>query len=254
MESITHQVLELLQQARQSHTQYDALDAGLQLTQPAHAYAIQKVMGQAQAWWEGEVPRTWKTGATSPHALQTNAPLPDAGVWSSPADASQWPMHFRGIEAEIAFRVGDRVTADQALCMSHGDVLSCFSDMAVSIELVDSRWVQGMEAPDLLKLADLQSHGALVLGSWQPCVQRNWAEQVCRQQIGERQLSVTGMHPVQDPTLLLCGWLRHVCDTFGAVPSGTVVTTGTWTGLLYAQPGDAVEVQFPGMGTASVRL
>ena len=49
--------------------------------------------------------------------------------------------------------------------------------MAVSIELVDSRWQQGVQAPALLKLADLSSHGALVLGEWIPFAARDWAAQ-----------------------------------------------------------------------------
>jgi 2-keto-4-pentenoate hydratase len=38
------------------------------------------------------------------------------------------------------------------------------------------------------------------------------------------------------------------------LPAGTVVTTGTWCGLLPARAGDEVEVQFDGIGAASVRL
>jgi len=38
------------------------------------------------------------------------------------------------------------------------------------------------------------------------------------------------------------------------LPKGTVVTTGTWVGILDAQPGERVEVVFEGVGQASVQL
>ncbi len=56
--------------------------------------------------------------------------------------------------------------------------------MAVSIEVVDSRWRQYTDAPALLKLADLQAHGALVLGEWIPYQARDWASQRCHVRIG----------------------------------------------------------------------
>jgi 2-keto-4-pentenoate hydratase len=38
------------------------------------------------------------------------------------------------------------------------------------------------------------------------------------------------------------------------VPAGTVITTGTWCGLLPAQPGDRVVVRFDGVGEAAVQV
>ena len=38
------------------------------------------------------------------------------------------------------------------------------------------------------------------------------------------------------------------------VPAGTVVTTGTWVGLLPARPGDTVSVEFTGIGRAELHL
>lgn len=41
----------------------------------------------------------------------THAPLPPAGVWASPGDASRWPMQHRLVESEIALRLGRDVDA-----------------------------------------------------------------------------------------------------------------------------------------------
>ena len=49
-------------------------------------------------------------------------------------------------------------------------------------------------------------------------------------------------------------WLRHVTQAYGTVPAGTVVTTGSWVGLLKAAARDLVEVEFDGVGRVSVQL
>ena len=70
------------------------------------AYAVQEGVASSLDWFGENTPRHWKSGAPSAAALQTHAPLPPAGVWSSPADARAWPFHLRGIEAEnVAHRL-----------------------------------------------------------------------------------------------------------------------------------------------------
>ena len=63
-----------------------------------------------------------------------------------------------------------------------------------------------------------------------------------------------GTHPVADPVFVLSAWLRHATRHGAVVPAGSVVTTGTWCGLLHAQHGDEVEVAFERIGQASVQL
>ena len=127
--------------------------------------------------------------------------------------------------------------------------------MAVSIEIVDSRWQQQLQAPNALKAADLLCHGALVLGSWQPYQARDWSAQRCSVQIGEQAAqSFQGSHSLQDPAWLLPQWLRHATAHFGVLRAGSVVTTGSWCGLLMAQAGERVQVAFDGLGVLDVML
>jgi hypothetical protein len=58
--------------------------------------------------------------------------------------------------------------------------------VCVSIGLVESRWLEGLHAPGPDKLADLQSHGALVLGDWLPVAPRDGSRQRCAVHIGAR--------------------------------------------------------------------
>jgi 2-keto-4-pentenoate hydratase len=125
----------------------------------------------------------------------------------------------------------------------------------VSIELVDSRWQQGLAAPALLRLADLASHAALVLGPWRVYEPRDWSQQAGRLVIGERPpVEMLGTHSCGDPAWVLADWLRHATARHGTLPAGTVVTTGTWCGLPMAAAGDAVRVVFDGIGEAQVQF
>jgi 2-keto-4-pentenoate hydratase len=185
----------------------------------------------------------------------THAPLPPAGVWTSPARSGTWPFHLRGIEAEVALRLARDVDAALAATLDADSARTLIDAMAVSIELVDSRWREALEAPALCKLADLQSHGALVLGDWRAFEARDWRAQSCRVRIGaQAAVERRGTHSLGDPAFLLPAWLRHATRQGATLVAGTVVTTGTWVGILHAAEGDLVTAEFPGIGQASVQL
>ncbi len=246
-------VAEALVQARRSHRPSDALPLAGQLQTAADAYAVHALVdGERGA---GSFPGHWKSGGPSRTAEATHAPLPAAGVWASPADASAWPFMLRLVEVEIALRLGQAVTPQQAAALTHDSAPALVDAMAVSIEIVDSRWQQGVNAPALLKLADLQSHGALVLGEWVPFAPRDWSAQACTVTIGSAApAEFRGSHSMGDPAWVLPTWLRHATRDGHIVPAGTVVTTGTWCGMLPAAAGDRVTARFDDIGEAAVQL
>jgi 2-keto-4-pentenoate hydratase len=225
------------------------------ISTPQEAYQVQTEVAARCDWFAGGPPLFWKSGGPSRDSVLTHAPLPPAGVVRSPGDLKEMEFAMRGIEAEIALRLGQAVDFDIANALDAEGAHKLVDAMAVSIEIVDSRWQQGMSAPVLLKLADLQSHGALVLGEWVPFQTVDWAQQSCRVQIGEQpEVFQRGTHMLGDPAWLLPQWLRHACARFGKLPAGTVITTGTWVGILPAQAGDVVHVAFDGIGEARVQL
>lgn len=242
--------VQALLQARQGQTV-----AAPALPDAATAYAVQAGVAAALGWFADGTPRSWKSGGASRQAVQTHAPLPPAGVWASPAAAGAWPFRLRGIEAEVALRLARPVDAALAATLDLAGARALVDAMCVSIELVDARWAEGLDAPPLAKLADLQSHGALVLGAWVPFADRDWAAQRCTLQIGNQPpQTFTGTHSMGDPAWVLPAWLRHATQGGAVLPAGTVVTTGTWCGLPLAQPGDLVVAVFDGIGEARVQL
>lgn len=241
-----------LLQARRSLTPAD--DSALSLASADEAYRVQAELGRALNWFAGGVAQCWKSGGASRQAVMSHAPLPDAGVWASPAQADAWPFRLRFIEAEIALRLGCDVDAALAATLDAARAAALVDAMSVSIEVVDSRWQRGFQADALLRLADLQSHGALVLGGWVPYAARDWAAQTCRVQIGAQARQYTGTHSCGDPAWVLPAWLRHATAGGQVLAAGAVVSTGTWCGVLPAQPGDHVSVVFDGIGRAELQL
>lgn len=201
------------------------------------------------------LPPSWKSGGPSRNTTLTHSQLPAYGVRSSGSNMQGLHLRQPGIEAEIALRLSRAVDAQEAAALTHEDAARLVDAMCVSIEVVDSRWTDVKTAPALFKLADLQSHGALVLGEWVDFEPRDWTRQTCEVRIGEGDWKIfQGTHSLADPTWLLPVWLRHATQRVGTIPAGTVVTTGTWCGWLDARAGDEVQVKFPGIGHAAVQL
>jgi 2-keto-4-pentenoate hydratase len=244
-----------LVQAHRQQRPADAAPLERLLHGPDDAYAVQEQVGREMGWFGNAVPRYWKSGGPSRPSLLTHAALPPQNVWPSPADARGAHFNMRLIEAEVALKLGRDVSAADAARLTHEDAGSLVEAMTVSIEIVDSRWQQARAAGALLKLADLQVHGALVLGEWKPFQPRDWARQTCMVQIGNGEAQTfTGTHSLEDPAWLLPLWLRHVTRNGATATRGTVVTTGTWCGLLEAKQGDLVRTVFEGIGEAQVQL
>ena len=232
-----------------------AIAADVPLVDAEAAYAVQEGVAAALGGFSDGGPAHWKSGGASRESVQTHALLPSRGVHASPADGTTLPLVMRGIEAEVALRIGRDVDAVTADGLDLDTARALVDAMCVSIELVESRWVEGLDAPPLAKLADMQSHGGLVLGGWVPFTTCDWSQQVCRVTLGDRPtVERRGSHAMADPAFVLSAWLRHATRTGAWVRQGTVVTTGTWCGVLHAAGGDLVIAEFPGIGRASIQL
>ena len=229
------------------------------LQHPQDAQAVQEQVLLALAPNQRKPARYWKSGGPSRQGDIANTALLDSGIWSSPAKAGAHPFNIRLIEIEIAFRTKRSVTPQEAAALTEEQGQDLIDALTVSIEVVDSRWDQIDDASPLLKLADMQSHGALVLGDWltysEREIHRDWSKQRCTVKIGNQApLEFIGTHSLQDPRWVIPFWVRHATAGDQTLPAGSIVTTGSWCGMPAAQAGDLVVAQFDGIGSASVQL
>lgn len=168
----------------------------------ADAYAVQDGVAAALGW----PPNRWKSGVAGPQ-----------GPFSHSSVAPVAGTALLGVEAEVALRV-DANGRPEAMC--------------IPVELVASRWAEGLDAPALLGMADFQSNAGLLLGPWQPFQTLDWAHLEWRLALpGQPDVVRRGGHSLADPAGVLPAWFRHATRNGHQIAPGTVVTTGAWGGL-----------------------
>lgn len=248
----------LLAARRQQRALEPATHWTLALPDAEAAYTLQQAVGVALGEWAAdELPRCWKSGSAACDVPLTHAPLLPSGVHGDGADlrSQSWLLQPMLVEAEIALRLGRAVDPATAQSLHPDEAPALVDALAVAIEVVDSRWRDLTHTPPLLKLADFQVHGALVLGPWRPWQAVDWSAQTGRLRMGgDAPIEFRGSHPLGTPTWLLPGWLRHLTRHGSTVPAGTVVTTGAWCGGVPVARGQRVQAQFDGLGEVGLWL
>lgn len=237
-------VAELLIRARRERRQIELDAFGGELPSADDAYRVQDAVATAMGWFADARPTAWKVGG-NPGEMPFAAPLPHGGVVGTPARFAADTFHAILIEAEIAFCFGAGVGRGNGWT-------SWVDELAVTIEVVDTRIADGLRAPPRLKLADVQLHGALVVGTSTPRRALDWsALRAIVRRNGEIAAETRGGHRLGDPSVLLPWFVEHVAARGRALAAGDLVTAGTWAGVVTAAPGDAIDVEFEGVGRAS---
>lgn len=215
-------LIEQLTTCHRSGGKLAAADWAHAVRDEADAYAVQEGVSAALGW---KLDR-WKSGGASPQGPFSHSPVnPVAG------------KALLGVEAEVALRV-DAGGKPDAMC--------------IAVELVASRWQEGLDAPALLRMADHQSNAGLLLSAWQPYRPLDWAQLEWRLALpGQPEVVRRGGHSLADPAGVLPAWLRHATRNGSKVAAGTVVTTGAWGGL-HALDGEVRgTLSFEGLGEFS---
>lgn len=197
----------------------------------------------------------WKVSPPRAGADPTAAPIPPARCHHSPARLAAADFHMLGIEVEIAFRMGRDLPLRSAPYAAE-EVFAAVDAALIAIEVCDTRLADWEDAPPLWRLADFQSNGALILGSAVPAWRGvDFKAQAAQLWVdGRLVVEASGSHPVGEPWRLLPWTAAHVARRGGGLHQGDVVTTGTWTGMHRARPGDEIEARFPGLGEARLTI
>ena len=240
----------LLVDARRTRT--PAATGGLVLQNEAEAYRVQDAV--YAELWPGTRAIAWKVGGPSDKVEPTAAPIAPDAVLRSPASATGASMNMIGVEAEVAFRMAKDLPP-RSRPYSARSVAAAVGEVLVTIELCDTRLANWKKASGLWMLADFQNSSGLVVGSgtkdWQKI---DFLQQEVEFRIGARVVKAKGAHSYGNPLRLL-PWLAAHCGKRGlGLHAGDIITTGAWTGLEIAKPGDEVTARFPGIGEATVKV
>ena len=163
---------------------------------------------------------------------------------------------MRGIEVEIAFRVRRDISGSpqeiDALTMD-----DMFDAVFPAIEVVETRLADFIDADPFAKLADLSSHGALVVGpaaSVRPGDVQLPQLRAILTFDGQSVADTIGGNPAVD-LLRLARWLaRHCVQRGNPLRKGQIVTTGSCTGMLFAQSQQKVEGEIVSIGKVELRI
>lgn len=237
-----------LVQARQTGRTLHASDWVDAMTSPAQADAVQQRVTELLGWSVQQLPQAWKSGGPTRQGPFSHAPITPDGLQQRPSTA------LLGIEAEVALRLGLDVDAALAARLQPGALPAGLIDaMAPAMELLGSRWREGLAAPELLRRADHQSNAGLLIGPWTPFEPRNWPQQRFSVQVGQAQpMHYQGGHALDDPSWLLPAWLQQLTQHGHRVPAGTVVTTGAWCGCVPLGNAGSAVVEFEALGRVSL--
>jgi 2-keto-4-pentenoate hydratase len=174
-------------------------------------------------------------------------------VRASPGHFSPAEAPHLGVEGEVAFRFTRDLPA-RAGVYSRQDVAGAVVALP-AIEVVSGRLRDPNVRPRLEQLADCVANAGLVLGAEMP----GWSSvdlprlHVTLRVNGDAVVARRGGHPTDDP-LGVAVALVNMMREAGGVKAGQVVTTGSWTGLLFLKPGDRCAVEFENLGEAEVRF
>lgn len=229
--------------------------SGFSLEQFKEAYDIQNAVANIRQETFGRSARVWKASAADVNAEPVAAPIPSQWVYQSPTTVVSTNFNMIGVEAELAFRFAEDLPKREKP-YGRDEIMSAIEEVFVAIEIIDSRIKDWKNASQLWLLADNLVSGGFVQGSgvklWEQLDPSN--QQVLLLVDGVEKVVRQGGYPLGDPTLLVPWTVNHCIERHGIFSKGSMVTTGSWTGVVFVEPESEVQIMFPNIGEAKVRF
>ena len=239
---------DLLLDARRTNVTIVDLPPELQPTSLDEAYWIQSQMIPSFGDIGG-----WKVGASAPDATPMAAPMPRAFIAANAATLSGHRFRFRGLEAEVAFLLGEDLPP-RSLPYTREEVLAAVQSCHPAIEVLESGLTDPTLATRLSAIADMQMHGGFVFGP--PCPE--WRsidfaqEHVTLAVDASVRVERTGSNTSGD-LLRLLPWLANEgAARTGGLRAGQWITTGSWTGVTLGMSSSTVDAHFSTLGRVSL--
>lgn len=153
------QAAEVLLAARRNAAPIKELPSALRPQTLDEAYALQDIIADLLGPIGG-----WKIGAPSPDAMPVYAPMPLLGGFATSGQTLAGPqLRYRGVEAEIAYRLGKNLPA-RAESYSREEVIDAIASAHPAIELLEPAFVDPDKVDRLSAIGDLQMNGGFAYG------------------------------------------------------------------------------------------
>ncbi len=196
----------------------------------------------------------WKVGASGPTAPPTCAPMPAAGIHPSPSRVTGSGTSLRGVEAEIAFRLGADLPP-RTEPYGRAEVIAAISYCLPAIEVLDSRFTDPDAQDKWALMADLSIHAGFVFGApaadWQGI---DFTRETVRVLVDGQEIKTATANPAGD-MIRLIQWLADAGTHWaGGLKAGQYVTCGSWTGKDFVGVSAQVQVEFAHAGSATVEF
>jgi 2-keto-4-pentenoate hydratase len=240
----------MLMDARRTNVPIVDLPEELRPTSLEEAYFVQDKLSLVY----GEV-GGWKVGAPTADATPMFAPMPLAWIASDDALLRGENHRYRGLEAEIAFLMGQDLPPREA-AYSRDEVVAAIASCHPAIEVLESGLADPRQASRLSMIADLQMHGGFVFGP----AYADWrsvdfsTERVTLAIDGVVRADRTGSNTSGDLMRLLPWLANEGAARTGGLKAGQWVTTGSWTGVEVATVASSVNAKFFTVGEVRLRF
>ncbi|VXB07148.1 Fumarylacetoacetate (FAA) hydrolase [Burkholderia sp. 8Y] len=240
-------VARLFLQAKAHRAKLDTLPEGVRPSNADEAYAVQEAtlhVLRADAADAGDAHAIggWKVGAKSADGPIQGALLPAYGVHRSGAHLSMQAFGKVALELEVAFTFNRPFDAGSGP-YDDAEVLAAIGCIHSTIEVVASRFAAWPDVDKLWQLADLQNHGALVVGEGVPYDDAFAfvSPTMTFTYDGASLFDAAPANPAGDPRRLLTWTINHAVSRGLSVEKGTVITAGSYTGMAFPdKPGTAI--------------
>lgn len=205
----------------------------------------------------------YKVGSTSVEAqriLGTNEPgvgdIMASFLHDSPARIMIAPAHMPAIEGEFAFRIGSDLPSRLAE-YSREEIIEAIDAAAGAVEIVGTRIGGGLAGKGrCLATADGGANIALCVGPWE----RKWRSMdLLKHPVaiivnGEVKGQGHGARALGDPLNVMVWLANRLSGSGEGLSAGTIISTGTCTGLDPVEPGDRAVAEFGSLGTVSINF
>jgi 2-keto-4-pentenoate hydratase len=244
------QAAELLLAARRERAPIADLPEGLRPTTLAEAYRLQDILISALGPVGG-----WKVGAPSPDAVPLCSPMPLLGGFAGNGGTIGATFsRFRGVEAEIAFLLGEDLPVRERP-YSREEVVAAIAGAYPAIEILEPAYDDPDQVDRLSIIGDLQSNGGFAHGDafagWRDVeLSHEMATMIVD---GAVRVEATGSNPGGTDLLRLVTWLANEGQSrTGGLNAGHWITTGSWTGKVLANAGSEVIARFSSLGEVRI--